>query len=552
MQTIRIATLRLLSLVLFALAPAAWAGPQVGTITLVSGEVKLFTHPSKDTAEGPPPHAKFEGMYYSVQDVKAGDRVEKGNIVRTQPGARARVIYDNGDQIYVAPATSYKIDWDKDADDGQPTVDLRYGKARFMVSKGGPRSRFLIRTKSAVLGVRGTDFFVAVNDNTGVTETATLRGSVEVKSGAEGAQSALVKTGETGSVAPPAPQAPEAPPTQVEPPKVEVRPTSQQELKAVQRNSVIKDAQAPPQEAVQTVKNLETTAEKATLNDIRAADPTLADKIEAAPPTQEPRLDAINQATVDQIAKSAPKVVAAAAPGPISDEKLEKSQVAQSVEKATPPAAEEKPEFPVAWIGIKGGHTDAGLGGNDQNFGIHDPLSGGYVGIAGELELGRNLGLVAELYPGSGHGQKIYLPCSGNCGQGPEVDFKLSAIDLALGVRPTIPFGTYRTFQIHGFLGLRLVKFTRQEQQGYTANSDISNYVKSTTGAAEVGFGVSLRLFQRLRMMAEARFNQGFGDVSYSNFPINNNSVSPPQTYQYHLGPLQDVYVGLGLQYGLF
>src|SRR4051794_14863358 len=88
----------------FAILPSAWAGPQVGTLTQTEGSVQLFSHPSKDGVAGPPPHAKFEGTYYSVKDAQTGDRLEQGNILRTQPGGRARVIFDNGDQFHVAPA----------------------------------------------------------------------------------------------------------------------------------------------------------------------------------------------------------------------------------------------------------------------------------------------------------------------------------------------------------------------------------------------------------------------------------------------------------------
>src|SRR6185295_7780603 len=231
----------LITVPLLMVSALAWAGPQVATLAAIQGEVKIFSDPSKDSPQGPPPHAKYEGLYYSVRDAKVGERVEKANIIRTQTGGRARVIYDNGDQIYVAAASSYKIEWDKDTNDANPELELRYGKARFVIQKGGPRSKFKIKTKSAVLGVRGTDFFVAVNEATGQTETATLRGSVEVKPPVETAQPTTVTAGNTASVAP-APEAAAAP----QPAQVSLHQTTKAELQAVQRNTALTSPEPTP------------------------------------------------------------------------------------------------------------------------------------------------------------------------------------------------------------------------------------------------------------------------------------------------------------------
>ena len=159
------------------------AGEQVGTLTQVDGTVVLYSEPSKTLQKESSglPHALFEGEYFLVRSAKAGDRVNLGNVVRTNPGAKARLVYDNGDQFNVGPASSFRIFWDKDTAEGKTRMDLAYGKLRGIIAKGGPRSRLQIRTKAATMGVRGTDFFIAKSGATGETEVSILRGEVEVK-----------------------------------------------------------------------------------------------------------------------------------------------------------------------------------------------------------------------------------------------------------------------------------------------------------------------------------------------------------------------------------
>jgi hypothetical protein len=178
---------RLVFVAIFLSSAFAWASEQVGTLTQLDGEVKLFSNPAKEL-QGSGPHALFEGQYYTVGDAKVGSRLEKGNILRTAPSGKARVVFDNGDQYNVGTSTAYKVAYEKDVADGKPSVDLMYG----IVAKGGPRSKLQIRTKSATMGVRGTDFYIADGGPTGGTEVTVMRGEVEVKPVAAAASKATV------------------------------------------------------------------------------------------------------------------------------------------------------------------------------------------------------------------------------------------------------------------------------------------------------------------------------------------------------------------------
>lgn len=316
-----------LSLASGLLSPAARAASaQVGTLTQIEGAVKIFTNPSKKLHAdgGDASRALFEGEYFQVRDARLGDRVEQGNIVRTAPGAKARVVFDNGDQYNVGAGTAYRVSWDKDSNDGKAQINLMHGKLRGMITKGGPRSKLLIRTKAATMGVRGTDFFIADGGAEGETEISIIRGAVEVrptqpkggaKSGAKAPEVIEVKAGYSATIAV-APEAPKAEtpkaetPKKIEPlePKVELRQTTQQELAGIQRTSEIKAA--PPadsqagvsKEALESVKKLETKAIQAVINDVKATDPELYASI------QSPKsLEQINQASIDKLKKSAPQ-----------------------------------------------------------------------------------------------------------------------------------------------------------------------------------------------------------------------------------------------------
>jgi hypothetical protein len=290
------------------------ASVQVATVTQTEGTVKLLTSPTTQGFEGPPPHARFEGINYSEREVRVGDRVEQGNILRTSPGSKARVVYDNGDQLSVGSATAYKIRWKQDSATSQVSMDLMYGRVRGVVEKGGPRSHFLIRTKSATMGVRGTDFFIATGGAAAeATEVTILRGAVEVTPLAQAASAAapkpvVVKAGESAEVARPAPvpvgavlSATEDEDASTPAPGVEVRSTTQQELSAIRSASHVAAPAAPAPAPVQA---LEQKAVATTMKDIQAADPALFAALQAKPAPASS--EELNSAVVSKAAETAP------------------------------------------------------------------------------------------------------------------------------------------------------------------------------------------------------------------------------------------------------
>lgn len=496
----------------------ALAGPQIGTLTQVSGSVQIFSYPSKDGTQGPAPHAKFEGTIYSVRNAAAGDPVDKGNILRTSPGARAVVIFDNGDQYYVAPATSFRIDWDKDDAKTKSQLELRYGKSRFVIGKGGPRSRLQIRTRTATLGVRGTDFFVAVSDATGATEAATLRGSVLVAShpnpAAPASNPTIVSAGETASV----PLAT----AEGKATEIELHKTTQGELQAIQRTSAVAASEkAPTPEVAQKIEALRVAAAQTTLQDIRAEDPTLAAKLENQGSTGPENL---NQAVVANLERDAPNASGVA--GPIADESLEKGSSNAAPSEQTPPAGkQEEPPPPLrkVWIGLKLGtmtaSIDRGADATEPDE-MRDPLKKSLLGLTAEYPLNRNIAFVAELFPYATHGYQLPTLAAASL----ITSVKAIGTDLFVGIKPGITVTERQTLCLYLLAGLRGTKiWSATGNPDSSQELDIASQTSSFNTAIELGLGISIKGTERLKFSGELRGFHGMGNLisggSGSNLP---------------------------------
>lgn len=291
------------------LALTAWcnASSQIATVTKVEGEVVLLTHPSPGV-EGPSPRVLFENQYYTSAALKVGEKIQKGSILRTPPNGRVQLIYENGDQIYVGPATSYRVSWSEGGE--KPRMEMRYGNIRSIIAKSGPRSGLQIRTRSATMGVRGTDFYVEQTTPQSETKVAVLRGKVEVRPQDAPQVVKTVDRGFTAQVAAAASESkgeskPKAPVA-----VVAIVPTNRTELLVIQRTSQIKqlvqeEARAPA--AVQKeVETLEKKASQMVVADIKASDPKLYAQLQLDSQKTVP-VEAINSTVVKTQFKEAPK-----------------------------------------------------------------------------------------------------------------------------------------------------------------------------------------------------------------------------------------------------
>jgi hypothetical protein len=293
-----------------------FASDQIGTLTQVEGIVKVFSHPTSALKkEEGKTHALFEGEFFSVEEAKVGTKVDKGYIVQTAPGAKARVVYENGDQFNVGSGTAYKVTWDKEGPQGNTQVNLAYGKIRGIIEKGGPRSKLQVRTRSAVMGVRGTDFFIAQGGGDESTEISVIRGSVEVtaqpkesataskesKSKSVASAPITLKAGYSAAI--------EAAESSKVKPQVELRKTTQEEFAGIQKSSTIAKAaldKAPDAETQKNVDQLEKKATATILKDIKAHDHDLYAVLEKQG-NKNPTIEELNHASMQVLIKDAPK-----------------------------------------------------------------------------------------------------------------------------------------------------------------------------------------------------------------------------------------------------
>lgn len=112
----------------------------------------------------------------AVRASKAGFALRCDDVVATGPDGGAILALPRG-RVSMAPNSRVEIV------DGAARIALSFGRIRAVVPKASAPSkrRFEVKTFSAVVGVRGTDFFAAFEPNEGVTEQATIEGSVEVR-----------------------------------------------------------------------------------------------------------------------------------------------------------------------------------------------------------------------------------------------------------------------------------------------------------------------------------------------------------------------------------
>ena len=264
---------RLLLLLNFSICGYLFANDYVGTIIKLQGDVKIFSHPSQKI-DGPAPHVLYDGQYYSVKDAKLGARLDNGYILQTGNGSRARIVFKNGDQLNIGEGTSYSISWHPSASNEQKqesVINLLRGQLRAIVSKNGPRSGLKVHTKNAALGVRGTDFYVSKQGNSGELHISVLRGQVELKSlvpTTNNTRTLSVATGSSGSVIS----------LKENLNQMNLTNTSRQQYIEIQKTSSVISTQIPPQESRAQIASLEKAALKVTVEDIKYYQPQFDNK----------------------------------------------------------------------------------------------------------------------------------------------------------------------------------------------------------------------------------------------------------------------------------
>ncbi|SMF49771.1 FecR family protein [Pseudobacteriovorax antillogorgiicola] len=296
-------------------------GRNEATLTKFYGKVRLFKNPSQNK-DGPGPFAKVGGTYFTVVKAAKGATLKPFERIQTGSRSKAKLVYSNGDQITVSANTAYEVSLEGESGVKKPVYDMIFGKIRGLIRGDGPRHGMKVRSNTMVMGVRGTDFFVAARGKSGHTEVSVLRGQVEVTPRQPNAKPVKVDSGFTISV----PKVQPKPKGQANDPlsdlkvsTVKVEPTTKAAVAEIYQETIITAKQSqeeqeivPPKVKAQ-LEQLERKAVEATRDDIKKHDPVLFEKIRNIPVQKIESADDLQAITTKKAFDAAPKAKASKA-----------------------------------------------------------------------------------------------------------------------------------------------------------------------------------------------------------------------------------------------
>ena len=144
-------------------------GPEIGKAILIKGTVWL---------------EELSGKRHRIGN---GDGVHLKDLLITETKAEIKVEFQDGNELHVQPNSKVKmVEYDMDVGkvDRKTLLNLIKGKVRNKVKnkyQGTDTSYYKVKTRSAVAGVRGTDFVVSFEiGHKEITKVETLTGAVEL------------------------------------------------------------------------------------------------------------------------------------------------------------------------------------------------------------------------------------------------------------------------------------------------------------------------------------------------------------------------------------
>ncbi len=118
-----------------------------------------------------------------IAPVLPNEEILPQDTIMTGPGGRAKLVMSDKNEITISPSSQVEIARYEAGEDGQRHVLLKLitGKIRAKVNQkyDSKDSQFMIITRAAVSGVRGTDFAVDFDDEKNRAQVVTFSGDVE-------------------------------------------------------------------------------------------------------------------------------------------------------------------------------------------------------------------------------------------------------------------------------------------------------------------------------------------------------------------------------------
>ena len=108
----------------------------------------------------------------SKVELKKGQWIEQGSVVKTQKRSFVKLSFIDKSTVNVGPSSEMKIE--RFSNDEAGVLNVISGKIRSKVSKNylkmkKGQSKLFVKSKSAVMGIRGTDFVFSTNKKTGAS-----------------------------------------------------------------------------------------------------------------------------------------------------------------------------------------------------------------------------------------------------------------------------------------------------------------------------------------------------------------------------------------------
>ncbi len=167
------------SLIIFSfllIATPSFSKQITGTLMVVKGEVTVL----KDNKS-------------KEKKAKVGMKVRQGDVISCGKDSRAKIVMADKNIIHVSPESKLSLDeYDYKKDEKKVMLNVIYGKIRSSVNQkyDGEKSKFQVKTPTAVAGVRGTDFLTSYAPRTKTSQIVTFKGLVAV--GRQGPNNSIV------------------------------------------------------------------------------------------------------------------------------------------------------------------------------------------------------------------------------------------------------------------------------------------------------------------------------------------------------------------------
>lgn len=174
-------------------------------VVLLSAGVVSAMHSNAEAACGQVEVSKGDvkitsGQTKKVDAAAVGSKICSGDTITAGKDSRAKLKMDDGNELNISPESKIVLEnyqFDPAQNRKKVLLNVLQGKIRAATQKenmyndkstDGQANTFQVKTKSAVAGVRGTDFLTGFDPKTSKSEIVTFKGKVEVGQPGPGGQ----------------------------------------------------------------------------------------------------------------------------------------------------------------------------------------------------------------------------------------------------------------------------------------------------------------------------------------------------------------------------